>query len=570
MNDYADSDGVSGLDACCACGGGKDPEAPPTTRSPTIPTEMPTATPTISPTKPPTFQKLKRQILDAPYDGTPTTIIIDESYIIWEEEIQIQETQNILLLGKQLSQTEEAPILDAKGNGRHFYVDGTLSAENIIFQNGASYDGDSSNGRRGGSIYLNYFTSTSLTNCIFRNNMARYGGAIYTNYRSPLAITGTVFENNFALVNGGAIHFHETEVNVVISNTTFVGNEAARQNNNGNGGALYFKDISGTVTIKESTFENCRATSHGGAIFYSTAVAISSPEFILRDNAFESNAAKKGGAIYSEGFDTIPHSIDLIENCFFNNNQAISVDGYQWEGQGGAIYNKGIIKALSFSEFSNNKASDEGPDIYVYNCENTGDTSTVIRDASFYTQEVDERPRVFGPILRCGDDTPTISVCPTSRAICIDTKRSDSDYGVKCGQSCSMGSYGLGPHNCVQCSEGKYAVQQSQHQSEACQLCPKGRSNPLQGQIGVEKCLPCEEGKYSGMGAPQCLKVCLRGQEQISVDKCKSCPAGKTSNESKTPSCVNCPIGSIAAKEESPYCEKCEVGTRSKRRSHNM
>ena len=90
---------------------------------------------------------------------------------------------------------------------------------------------------------------------------------------------------------------------------------------------------------------------------------------------------------------------------------------------------------------------------------------------------------------------------------------------------------------------------------------PKGRSNPLQGQIGIEKCLQCEEGKYSGMGAPQCFKVCLRGQEQISVDECKSCTSGKTSNESEWPSSVNCPIGSIAAKEGSPYSEKCS-GTR--------
>ena len=62
-------------------------------------------------------------------------------------------------------------------------------------------------------------------------------------------------------------------------------------------------------------------------------------------------------------------------------------------------------------------------------------------------------------------------------------------------------------------------------------------------------------------GAPQCLQVCRRGQEQISNTTCSDCPPGKTSTDSdKTPSCKSCPLGSIARKSGSPYCETCEAG----------
>ena len=62
------------------------------------------------------------------------------------------------------------------------------------------------------------------------------------------------------------------------------------------------------------------------------------------------------------------------------------------------------------------------------------------------------------------------------------------------------------------------------------------------------------------MGAPQCLQVCRRGQEQLSNTECKDCPAGHTSDESPEPKCVECDFGKFAPTPGSRSCEKCPAG----------
>ena len=265
------------------------------------------------------------------------------------------------------------------------------------------------------------------------------------------------------------------------------------------------------------------------------------------DSKFIGNGASQlGGAIRVEGDGTV---VERIKNCYFEGNTVPTTSPYT---NGGAIYSMSTIKAIESCTFKDNVAR-YGQDVF-----SDGMATTLIRNSKFLTNETNGKARVVGPILACGSPA-NFDICPDHIQKCEDTAREKSSYGVSCGKSCELGSYGvLG--SCKQCGSGKYAKAVSVNPSEACELCPVGRSNPLEGQVGPETCVQCEEGRYSGMGAPNCLKVCVRGQEQISVDGCRDCPAGKTSNDDTWPSCVDCPTGSIAAKDGSSYCERCEAG----------
>ena len=149
---------------------------------------------------------------------------------------------------------------------------------------------------------------------------------------------------------------------------------------------------------------------------------------------------------------------------------------------------------------------------------------------------------------------------PLPNGICLDAKRTENKYGVLCGLSCRLGSYGIAPDQCTSCEKGKYGDRTGTRAS-VCTLCPAGKYNPVEGAAGQDSCLPCEKGKYATMGAPQCLQVCRRGQEQLSNTECKDCPAGMTSDESPEPKCVRCDFGKFAPTPGSRSCEKCPAGT---------
>ena len=199
-----------------------------------------------------------------------------------------------------------------------------------------------------------------------------------------------------------------------------------------------------------------------------------------------------------------------------------------------------------------------GPDIY-----NDAVATLLLRDSHFLTSATEGKPRVVGYTISC-DDTDTdasITQCPLPNGMCLDAKRSENKYGVLCGLSCRLGSYGIAPDQCTSCEKGKYSDRTGTRAS-VCTLCPIGTYNPVEGAAGPGSCLPCEKGKYATMGAPQCLQVCRRrGQEQLSNTECKDCPAGMTSDESPEPKCVRCDVGKFATTPGSRSCEKCPAGT---------
>ena len=251
-----------------------------------------------------------------------------------------------------------------------------------------------------------------------------------------------------------------------------------------------------------------------------------------------------------------------MHSCTFRNNRAwddvdSTYDGGKYQSEGGAIHNSGsTIKAMDACTFENNTVEHYGPDIF-----SSATATTILRDSTFLTPEIDGMQRVIGSILSC-DSPSSLMICPQD-TLCQDTARTNASYGVKCGVPCSLGFYGIGPDSCTACDRGKYGKAIHARQAEACELCPEGRSNAMYGQPGAESCIACGEGTHATMGAPQCLQVCKSGQEQVSKHSCADCPPGKTSSSNKTKTCIPCSAGSFASRSGSPYCERCPPGKNS-------
>lgn len=166
--------------------------------------------------------------------------------------------------------------------------------DNVLFQDNVSAKG-------GGVIYLNGYTSSSITatNCRFINNRANSGaagviynydaaGSIFTNCKfignyassngsvfafggsssstvAP-AITNCVFANNTA--NGsiyGGVIYNSTYTNGVITNATFYNNINSNSSNTNNGGAIaYFASVSTQIGL---TVQNCIFNANEGDFY---------------------------------------------------------------------------------------------------------------------------------------------------------------------------------------------------------------------------------------------------------------------------------------------------------------
>ncbi len=143
--------------------------------------------------------------------------------------------------------------------------------------------------------------NVEIMNLIIENGNATDGGAI-TNV-GALTLTNCIFKDNTATSNGGAI-----------SND-------------------------GTLTLRNCTFTDNSAPNEGGAI-YNLPMG-----FKISDCTFTGNNAVDGGAIYNEG-GAVNFPVTIV-GSIFKNNIAVNF------GNGGAVYNAGILKVTT-SNFTGN------------------------------------------------------------------------------------------------------------------------------------------------------------------------------------------------------------------------
>jgi len=112
----------------------------------------------------------------------------------------------------------------------------------------------------GAALYVGVNVTTTITNCVFNNNVAEgSGGAIETN--GILNITNSTFSNNQAKIFGGAIESQDSKI--TINGSTFVSNQAA------DAGAINFVSeaaTTDTLVVNNSTFSGnmAKATTVNG------------------------------------------------------------------------------------------------------------------------------------------------------------------------------------------------------------------------------------------------------------------------------------------------------------------
>ena len=324
--------------------------------------------------------------------------------------------ENINLLGKAitLQSTEpidpsivESTIIDGGGMGSVIRCDSNETAETGI--SGFVITGGSGSTRLGTSLtygggMYNYFSSPTISNCIFIDNaVIANGGGVYNgglffeddckptfinctfsenradgfggvmnNYFSSPVINGCTFTNNTAGRNGGGMInygcFSPEVTNCVFSNNVA---EKRGDSSNGLGGGLY--DDSVKQTVRYCLFIGNSAQKGGGIYNMSLRGDVNHCIFV-------GNNAEAGGGLYTNGY-TESYS-SSIANCIFIANRAKTGGGMNnilsrqdifnctfrgnvAETVGGGIYNEyGSIPTVSNCIIWGNSAGLNGEQIY--------------------------------------------------------------------------------------------------------------------------------------------------------------------------------------------------------------
>jgi predicted outer membrane repeat protein len=182
---------------------------------------------------------------------------------------------------------------------------------------------------RGGGIH-NVMGSPTMTNCIFRGNVAVIGGAMYNYNWSSAAISNCTFSSNFASSSGGAIYSVRFS-DATATGCLFMDNWAGQT-----GGAV--NNFRCAPSFVDCSFTTNLAPDGGGVYDFMCGS-------LFLGCRFWGNRALNGGGVYLDA------STSTSTNCTFGGNFA--------EGYGGAVVAySSSASALSNCTFVGNFASD--------------------------------------------------------------------------------------------------------------------------------------------------------------------------------------------------------------------
>ncbi len=185
----------------------------------------------------------------------------------------------------------------------------------------------------GGAVYYNNTADWSITDSIFRNNVASSGGgAVYSTGGGTLTVNGnTDFSGNSGSGNGGgAIYILDGTLNVGMTNSA--GETVTFTGNKGVGGAIR---AAGTneLNVSNTVFTGNSSAGNGGTLFIEADAAAniySGTEF-KAGSVSGNHASSSGGAIYNLG------------TMIFDTGSMVEIDGFRVGSNGGAIWSSGTI-----------------------------------------------------------------------------------------------------------------------------------------------------------------------------------------------------------------------------------
>ena len=208
---------------------------------------------------------------------------------------------------------------------------------------------DACTGGRGGAIYNEAGAEVTLAvngpnkKFQFESNIAGFeGGALYNGGKTTITGKSEFTQNKTLSGNGGAVY---NKGELTLSDADFTSNEAE-----GDGGALYNEKDgiinAGFLTVKSNKAANTYEDAQGGAIFNEGSIT-------LAGGAFEGNTSQMGGgAVYNKS----GASIETGSVSFTNNQVVVDPTGVMGSGEGGAIFNEGVVTITGHAEFINNAA----------------------------------------------------------------------------------------------------------------------------------------------------------------------------------------------------------------------
>lgn len=264
---------------------------------------------------------------------------------------------------------------DDRGGGMYNYA-GSPTLTNLVFKaNLADY---------GGGIFNDDHSSPILTNVSFVNNHADYlGGGMYNNYHSSPTQTGVSFTSNSAENGGGMANSDSSSP--TLSNVNFSSNIASY------GGGLYNATHSSPILTDVSFLINTASNQGGGM-----ANSASSPS--LENVIFEGNSAD----VYGGGMVNVNGSSPNLESVTFNGNMAQYGGGMEnFESspilnnvnfgentalhEGGGLANYSSSPTITNSTFNNNSAEEYGGGVY-----NGYSSSPTLTNVTFYGNNSNE------------------------------------------------------------------------------------------------------------------------------------------------------------------------------------
>ena len=261
------------------------------------------ATLTVSTTADAGPGSLRQAIIDATSNAAANTIIInipltDPGYNSTTDRFTIN-------LVNQLPDIPLAPLtidnmmgrgVTLKGNGSFRIL--TLVNSAVLSISNLKISQGSTNGGKGGGIYMGDSAVVFLTNCIVSNNTATNGGGgIWVNDSGVLHIINTTINDNTTTNgDGGGIYINNSGT-LNITGSTVNGNAAP----SGGGGGIY-NGVSGTVNATNVTLNGNTAGTLGGGIHNNATATVNS-------STISGNMAASGGGIYNNFTTTLNNSL---------------------------------------------------------------------------------------------------------------------------------------------------------------------------------------------------------------------------------------------------------------------
>ena len=242
---------------------------------------------------------------------------------------------NLLISQSTLKKIDSKCILNNKGNSRYIDVSNFLNFicrslyllnENVIGNNNNNKDEifDVS----GGAIRTDNIVNTSIESIITNNSYATYGGA-FANFtksiKSSYNITNCTFNNCKASNLGGAIF-----------NFIYKGNK-------GYNNYEYYKSIANNININKCNFLKCSSTNRGGAIF-----TYYNSNLLIESSIFNENKSSYGNDCY------------ISDQSYLNNKVEQSSIFIEGSTNNSISKNGNIIKGLVYID-------DNTTDIFSYN-----------------------------------------------------------------------------------------------------------------------------------------------------------------------------------------------------------